>query len=76
MTWARKFAPSIELKDGRTIATLAEARAIMLSLSERRRRSEHWLYAGELLREAATTKGALGRARAQLSRALEAEGLI
>jgi hypothetical protein len=76
MTWARKFAKPIALKDGRLIATIGDARAVMLSLPERRRRSEHWLYAGALLREASTTNGALKKAGAQLTRALNAEGLI
>jgi hypothetical protein len=42
MTWARKLAKPIALKDGRTIATLGDARAVMQSLSERRQRNELW----------------------------------
>ncbi len=34
MTWARKFAKPIALKDGRTILTLGEARELMLSVPE------------------------------------------
>jgi hypothetical protein len=75
MTWARKFAEPIALKDGRVIATLGEARAVMRSLPEWRQRNERWLYAGALL-EAAAAEGALKSAARQLTRALKAEGLI
>jgi hypothetical protein len=66
----------IALRDGRTLATLADARAIVLELPERRQRDEHWLYAGELLLEAATRNGPMKITFAQLRRALIAEGLI
>jgi hypothetical protein len=75
MTWARKFAVPIALNDGRTIATLREARAFMQSLPEPRQHSEHWLYVGAVL-EAAAARGALRNAAKQLTRALKAEGLI
>jgi hypothetical protein len=35
MSWSRKFAKPIILKDGRTIATLREARELILALPER-----------------------------------------
>ena len=76
MTWVRKLAKPIALKDGRTIATLGDARAVMQSLSERRQRSELWLYVGALMLEAAVQRRATTEALAQLNRALKAEGLI
>ena len=76
MTWLRPFAKPMALRDGRIIATLGEARALIESLSARRRRNEAWLYADALLLEAATAKGSLNAARAHMTRALKAEGLI
>jgi hypothetical protein len=76
MTWARKLTAPIILKDGRTIATLSEARAIMQSLPDRRQHSERWLYAGALLLDAAVAGGSLTVARTKLMQALKAEGLI
>jgi hypothetical protein len=75
MSWARKLAAPIILKDGRMIATLGEARAVMQSLPERRQHNELWLYVGARLHESAFAKGSLSIARAQLTRALKAEGL-
>ncbi|MGO8912340.1 MAG: hypothetical protein ACLQDM_23850 [Bradyrhizobium sp.] len=76
MTWSRKLSKPIPLKDGRILTTLADARAIVLALPERHQRNEHWLYAGELLFEAATRQGPMKITVAQLERALKAEGLI
>jgi hypothetical protein len=76
MPWSRKLPTPVALKDGRTLATLADARAIVQALPERRQRNEHWLYAGELLLEAATRQGPMKITVAQLERALKAEGLI
>jgi hypothetical protein len=76
MTWVRKLAKPIALKDGRTIATLGDARAVMQSLSERRQHNELWLYVGALMLEAAVHRRATIEALAQLNRALKAEGLI
>jgi hypothetical protein len=76
MTWSRKLAKPIALKDGRTIESLAEAHALMFSLPEAHQRNEQWLYTGELLHEAATLNGPMKITVAQLERALMAEGLI
>lgn len=78
MVWSRKLPKPIYLNDGRTIGTLAAARDLMLSLSERRQSDRHWRDAAELLLQAAR----IGRldpirdAGAQVSRALEVDGLI
>jgi hypothetical protein len=66
----------IALNDGRTIATLADTRALLLALPELHQRNPHWEYAGGLLFEAATSRGALKDTADQLHRALKAEGLI
>ncbi|MGA2795795.1 MAG: hypothetical protein ABSE69_20230 [Roseiarcus sp.] len=76
MPWTRRLAKPIALKDGRTLATLADARAIVEALPERQQRNEHWLYAGGLLLEAAIRQGPMKITAAQLTRALKAEGLI
>jgi hypothetical protein len=78
MPWVRKFDEPIALKDGRTLATLADARRLMVSLPVIHLRAHHWPYAGDLLLKAASRDGgfALAQARAQLPRALKAEGLI
>jgi hypothetical protein len=67
---------SITLKDGRELLTLADARAVMLTLPAIHRRREHWHYAGALLQEAATLNGGMAETQLHLTRALKAEGLI
>jgi hypothetical protein len=76
MTWSRKFAQPIALKDGRMIGTLAAALALMLSLPKLHQREAVWHDIGELLAEAATDKSWVPDAEAQLSQVLKAEGLI
>jgi len=76
MAWNRKFPSPIVLKDGRTLVTLADARALVRSLSARRQRSEEWQYASGLLLEAATQNSGNAPTVVQLIRALKAEGLI
>jgi hypothetical protein len=76
MPWTRKFPEPIKLKDRRKIATLGQARAVMLALPERHQSRPFWQYAAELLIEAAEHNGNIDDAAAQLSRALAAEGLL
>jgi len=76
MSWTRKLPSPIALKDGRTLATLADARSLMQSLPTSRQWREQWLYAGGLLKEAASSGGSVGETQAHLMRALKAEGLI
>ena len=78
MPWTRKLAVPIKLKDGRTIATLWQARELMLALPERHQIRPFWQYAAELLINAAARpdRASVDDAAAQLSRALAAEGLI
>jgi hypothetical protein len=78
MPWTRKFPQPIKLKDGRRIATLGQARELMLALPVRHRIRPFWQYAAELLIEAAErgNRASLDDAASQLSRALAAQGLL
>jgi hypothetical protein len=78
MPWTRKFPDPIKLKDGRKIATLGQARELMLALPERHQSRPFWQYAAELLIEAAGRgdRASVDDAAAQLSRALAAEGML
>ena len=76
MPWSRMLQSPIALKDGRTLATLADTRALVLSLPTSRQRNEDWYYAMGLIREAAVLDGPAGVTSAQLIRARKAEGLI
>src|SRR5260370_19807568 len=78
MPSSRKLTEPIVLKVGRTIATLSQAREMMLSIPIDRRRGEMWRYIAELLNEAAAdnTASAHVDAEGQLIRALKAEGLL
>jgi hypothetical protein len=53
MRWTRKFPEPVKLKDCRKIATLGQARELMLALPERHQLRPFWQYAAELLIEAA-----------------------
>jgi hypothetical protein len=78
MPRTRKCPDPIKLKDGRTIATLEQARELMLALPERHQSRPFWQYAAELLIEAAERgdRASVDDAASQLSRALAAEGLV
>ena len=78
MTWSRRLPQPVRLNDGRTIATLAQARDLMLTLAEQRQTNPHWRDAAELLMKAAYRgrQDPIHDAGAQLSRALRADGLI
>jgi hypothetical protein len=71
--------PRSSPKRGETLAILADARALMLRLPERHQHRPFWQYAAELLIAAAAERGnraSIDDAAAQLSRALNAEGLL
>src|ERR1700689_5554560 len=51
--WSKKFWKPIVLRDGRELATLADARDLMLALPERHQSRPLWQYAAELLIDAA-----------------------
>jgi hypothetical protein len=75
MPWTRKLTPPIQLKDDRTLETVADVRELMLTLPERHLRNGHWVFANRLLMAAATGKGvSMHDLQQQLSIALKAEG--
>ncbi|WP_158816170.1 hypothetical protein [Methylocapsa sp. S129] len=77
-SWSYQFSKPIALKDGRKIATLAEARDFVLALPSARQIAPLWQYAVALMLEVAYRSGkpALTGARMQLKYALRAEGLL
>jgi hypothetical protein len=74
MPWSTEFVYPVTLKDGRSIATLEQARELMLSIPTPHRGI--WRYAARFLREAAAGSVSLSDAEKLLTRALEAKGLI
>jgi hypothetical protein len=77
MPWSRKLKPPLDLKDGRRLETLDDARRLLLTLPARHKESTYWRYAAALLMEAANDQTvALHEVEAQLARALKAEGLL
>lgn len=58
------------------MATLSEARVLILSLPDLHQANPHWQYAAELLKRAAESKSAIDDAQAQMLRALRADRLI
>jgi hypothetical protein len=77
-SWSKQFWKPIVLRDGRVIATLDEARTLLLALPERHQSRPHLQHAAELLIEAARRgdRASVDDAASQLSRALAAEGLL
>jgi hypothetical protein len=69
---------TIELKDGRMLKNVADARNFLISLPISRQASPTWRYTADLLRRALerNEKYATMDLRAQLARALFSEGLL
>jgi hypothetical protein len=76
ISWSRKLPSSIALRDGRTIATQAQARDFVLTLPALHQRNGHWQYAAMQLLKAAADTAAVGPAHVQMKIALRAEGLL
>jgi hypothetical protein len=78
MKWTSKFPRPIHLKDGGTIASLIQARDIIVTLPELHLKNAHWEYATDLIFDAARVGDDVSIATAyeQLVRALKAEGLM
>jgi hypothetical protein len=78
MSRTSNFKPPLLLKDGRTIKTLAHARAVTSSLTEHQQRRPYWEYAGQLLMDAAESDepAAMDEAYRQLMRALSADRMM
>jgi hypothetical protein len=66
----------VKLKDGRKIETLGEARDLIGSLPQFRRRNSEWQFALELLAWASEATSLADDALAQFLRALKADGLV
>lgn len=56
--WSTRFRPPIDLPDGRTLATLADARAFIFTLKEEAQQSPEWQNAVYHLLKAADPPGA------------------
>jgi hypothetical protein len=76
MPWTDQFWRPIKLKDGRSVATLAEARVLILSLPASQQEMPHWVEASDLLARASEFPNAQDLALAAMLQALRAEGLI
>jgi len=77
MGWTRKLDPPIALRKRRRLSTLTEARTLMESLPLGSQSSPYWQYAKALVDDAAEhDESNMVEVRAQLYRALRAEGLI
>jgi hypothetical protein len=76
MAWETKFWKPVRLRSGRTIETLGEARDLIRSLPQFRRRNPDWQFASELLARASEATSLADDALAQVLRALKGEGLV
>jgi hypothetical protein len=78
MSWTLKLKAPIDLKDGRTLEKLEDARAVILEMPERQQRRPYWEYAGQLLMDAAHSgkREAIKEAYWQLMRALKADRML
>ncbi len=77
MGWTRKLGPPILLKSGGRLITLTDARTLMTTLPKNSQRAPYWQYTRALLAdEAQNDESNMVDVRAQLFRALKAEGLI
>jgi hypothetical protein len=76
MPWDRRFSAPIALLDDRTIATLSDAREMMLSLTPSQRRLAIWRFASLTLTDAAIDDARLEQAELLFTRALKVERLI
>ena len=55
MSWSKKLPGPIKLRDDRELATLSDARSLILDLTESRQARPTWLYATESILRAAET---------------------
>jgi hypothetical protein len=76
MPWDRRFGVPIALLDGRTIATLSDAREVLLTIAPFAQKQAVWRYIAELLKEAAADRAAMTEVEEMLLRGLNTEGLI
>jgi hypothetical protein len=76
MAWETKFWKPVKLKDGRTVETLGEARALLHELPEARRENEDWQLAIELLARASEATSLTDDALPQTIIVLKAARLV
>jgi hypothetical protein len=78
MTWRRRLPETLYLKDGRKVATLAQARDVLLSLPAGRQADPLWQSAAQLLMETAyrSRRTPISDLRRQLLRTFVADRLI
>jgi hypothetical protein len=77
VSWESAFSEPIVLQDGTIVATIDDARAFLIALPERYRKSPHWPHVRELLGAAESEPSArIAVLHRQLILALKAEGLI
>jgi hypothetical protein len=76
MSWTDAFWRPIKLKDGRSVATLGEARVLLLSPPASEQELPHRVAASGLLARASEFPRARDLALAAMLEALRAEGLL
>jgi hypothetical protein len=78
MSWKTIFIEPVVLNEGGVMATLDDARKLLIGLPALHQATAHWIYAGEMLLQAAenTSDETIREARRQLVLALKAEGLL
>jgi hypothetical protein len=76
MPWNAQFWKPIKLSDGRKIATLHDARALIELLPSPRQANPHWRDADDKLTRAAASKSAEDDALLAMLSALKVEGMI
>jgi hypothetical protein len=76
MAWDAHFWKPIKLSDGRRIATLQDARAVIATVPSPHQEDPHWRDAQEMLSRAAVSTSAVDGALSAMIRALKADGLV
>jgi hypothetical protein len=76
MPWDRRFGVPIALLDGRTIATLSDAREVLLTVTPTARRGAVWRYLSTLLIDAAGDRASMIEVEEMLLRGLNSERMI
>jgi HEPN domain-containing protein len=78
MSWSKRLAAPIKLKDGRMLRSLDDACVLLIGLNERSQSAMWCQHAAELLLKAADSgePGDIEAATIQMRRALSREGMI
>jgi hypothetical protein len=70
MSWSRKLSKPLHTVDGKTLRTLADARAYAVTLPEQYNSRRHWQRAAELMLDAAADASSIAAASKQIELAL------